>query len=122
MKKFAQRGGEVFRVVALNRVARPWNCYVPAIQQPRRQPLGVLFMEDVAFGAAHDQSRAGHLGEAFGEPTPLGGMRVTDLLEAPPVVLPDPVAVGVLTQIVHQAAAQDLWVAPRVESECAFDD
>src|SRR6202008_4970887 len=101
----AKRGGEVFWVVALHRMAGFGDRDVAALRQSRRQPLGVLFMEDVAFGASHDQGRAGYFSEAFGEPAPLRGVGLAHLLKAPAVVFPGPISISLLAEIVHQAAA-----------------
>ena len=46
---------------------------LPAVGKTLRQTLGIVLVEHVAFGAAHDQGRAGDVGEAVGQPAPLGG-------------------------------------------------
>src|SRR5215467_13237776 len=79
-------------------------------------------MKDIAFGAAHDEGWAGHLREAFSKAAPFSRVRLTHLLKPPAVVFPGPGSVGLLPQIVHEAAAQDFRVAPRVEGERPLDN
>src|SRR6516225_9498991 len=122
-EKVAQCGGEVFRVVALHGVAGLGNRDPVAIEKAPRETFGVLVVEHVALAAAHDEGRTGDPREPVGETAPLGGVLVAaHLLKPPPVVLPDPGSVGLLPQIVHQAAPQDQRVAPRVERHCPLDD
>ena len=61
--------------------------------------------------------------QAVGELGALGAVRLlSEPLEAPRVVFPFPGAVGLLPQRMHQAAAQDLRVAARVELQRLLDD
>ena len=80
-------------------------------------------MKHVAFAAAHDERRAGDAREPVGELRALGAVHfLVERLEALRVVFPPPGAVRLLPQVMHQAATQDLGVAPRVEFERLLDD
>src|SRR5215510_10766707 len=49
-------------------------------------------------------------------------MGVAHLLKPSAIILPDPVSVWLLSQIMHQAAPQDLGIAPRVEGKRSLYD
>src|SRR5579875_2943671 len=122
-EEVADRGNQRPRIVSLHGVAGRGDRDVAALRQAARQGDGVLFEEHVAVAAAHDQGRAEDPGEPLGKPAAFGKMRLpVEALKAPPVVFPAPAAVRHPAQIVHQAPAQDLRVAPRIEGKRPRDD
>src|ERR1700741_4560843 len=75
-EKLAQCGHQVLWVVALDSVSGLRDRDLPAVGKILSQTLGILLVEYVALGAAHDQGGAGDVGEVIGEPAPLGEVRV----------------------------------------------
>src|SRR5215467_5546431 len=118
-----ERHQEPGGVVALHGVAGLLDLHPAAVGQRAGQFLGVLVMEHVALGPAHHEGGTFHPGHC--RPEQLAAPRVgrwIDPAAVPLVVLPHPLPVGHLSQVVQETPPQQRGVAAGVEGQRAVHE